>query len=52
MKHNIERLFDPIQLKYIKSYEESAVGKYFYWDILGKQTRKRRYANSPNHYFY
>jgi len=35
VKYNLEKLFDPIQVKYIKSYEESAVGKYFYWDLLG-----------------
>lgn len=32
---NIEVLFDPVQVSYIQSYEESAVGKYYYWDLLG-----------------
>ncbi|KAL4450399.1 hypothetical protein ABPG74_009105 [Tetrahymena malaccensis] len=36
-KHSIEKLFDPVQVNYIKSYEESAVGKYFYWDLLAEK---------------
>ncbi|KAL4462368.1 hypothetical protein ABPG72_021913 [Tetrahymena utriculariae] len=36
-KNSIEKLFDPVQVNYIKSYEESAVGKYFYLDLLAEK---------------
>ncbi|OCB06976.1 kinase domain protein [Tetrahymena thermophila SB210] len=36
-KYSIEKLFDPVQVSYIKSYKESAVGKYFYWDLLAEK---------------
>jgi hypothetical protein len=40
LQFNVSRLFDPVQVKYIQSYEESALGKYYYWDLLGNIIQK------------